>query len=178
MEWLGKLLGLPGRGHGIEELARRLDLSVDELQRVEPEYHEFFIPKRSGGRRRILAPSNELKAVQRRIQRRLLPRLRTHPAATGFQRGASIVTNALPHQGQAVVVRLDLRDFFASTRAGRVAAYFRRIGFNRPATAMLLRLCTHDGALPQGAPSSPRLSNLVNILLDSRLAGLAGRRMR
>jgi hypothetical protein len=162
-----------GRGHGVDELARRLDVEARELRRFRPAYTEFRIPKRSGGTRRILAPGDDLKNLQRRILRRLLGRLRAHPAAHGFERGRSIVTNALPHRGRDAVVRFDLVDFFPSTQARRVRRYFRRIGWNRPAAAILVRLCTFEGGLPQGAPTSPRLSNLVNYRLDARFTGLA-----
>jgi RNA-directed DNA polymerase len=164
-----------GRGHDVDELARRLGVEAKQLRRFEPRYREFTVPKRSGGRRRILAPDNETKRLQRRLLRRLLARLSAHPAAMGFERKKSIVTNAKVHQGQAVVLRFDLKDFFPSTRAKRVKRYFRRIGWNRRATRVLLRLCTWEGGLPQGAPTSPRLSNLVNYRLDARLAGMAAR---
>jgi hypothetical protein len=72
-----------------------------------------------------------------------------------------------------VVVRLDLRDFFPATRADRVRRYFRKVGWDRPAARLLTHLCTHLGGLPQGAPTSPRLSNLVNFRLDCRLAAMA-----
>ena len=170
LDWL-----FPGRGHAVAELARRLGVDKAQLRRIQPDYHEFTIPKRSGGKRRILAPDRKLKDLQRAVLRRLLARLRVHPAAMGFERGRSIVTNALAHQGQAVVLRFDVRDFFPSTSAKRLQRYFRRIGWNRPATKLLLKLCTHDGGLPQGAPTSPRLSNLVNYRLDARLAGMAAK---
>src|SRR2546426_7773151 len=137
-----------GKGFGVEELARRLGMSVEELRAVEPSYREFTIPKRLGGTRRILAPNDELKALQRRILHRLLSRLRCHPAANGFERGRSIVSNARAHVGKAVVLRMDLKDFFPSTRARRVRRYFRKIGWNRPAARLLVRLCTHEGGLP------------------------------
>lgn len=173
---MGLLDGLlKGRGHGVDELARRLGLEADALMRIEPRYREFSMPKRSGGMRTIQAPSDELKSVQRRILRRLLGRLKVHPAATGFERGRSIVDNARPHQGQAVVMRLDIKEFFTSTSAHRVKEYFRRIGWNRPAADLLLRLCTYEGGLPQGAPTSPRLSNLINYRLDARIAAMAAR---
>lgn len=161
-------------GHGTDELARRLGLGTDQLAAIRPQYHQFTIPKRSGhGMRTIHAPSPELKAIQRRILRRLLGLLVAHPAATGFEIGKSIVTNALPHQRKAVIVRLDIKDFFASTKAKRVEAFFERIGWNREAARRLTDLCTHDGSLPQGAPTSPRLANLLNVLLDKRLEGAA-----
>ena len=167
LNWL-----LHGSGSGVDELARRLEIPRQQLEAIEPSYREFFIAKRSGGQRRILAPDAELKQLQRRILYRLLSRLSVHPAATGFQAGRSIVDNARMHCRQAVVLRSDVKDFFASTRANRVYHYFRRIGWNRPAAAVLRRLCTYEGSLPQGAPTSPRLSNLVNYGLDARLSAL------
>jgi hypothetical protein len=155
------------------DLARRLKMAEDELRQIQPIYHEFAIPKRSGGQRRIFAPSPELNAVQRRILRRILARLKCHPAAKGFERGQSIVSNALPHVGQAVILRMDLKDYFESTEAKRVRDFFLRIGWDKDATEILVKLCTHRGGLPPGAPTSPRLSNLVNYRMDARLAALA-----
>jgi hypothetical protein len=77
-----------GRGYGPEELARRLDMPLEELHGIEPAYREFTIPKRAGGVRRILVPSDKLKALQRRLLRRLFGKLRCHPAAMGFERSA------------------------------------------------------------------------------------------
>jgi len=160
-------------GHDMTELALRLDLRVEDLQKTRDEYRKFDIPKRGGGHRRILAPSTELKQMQRRILRRLLGRLTCHPAAMGFEKGRSVVTNALPHVGAAVVVRMDVRDFFTTTTARRVEKYFRTIGWGREPARLLTKLCTHGGGLPQGAPTSPRLANLLNVPLDTRLAALA-----
>ena len=164
----------PGR-FDTADLARRLGMEPEALQRVRPAYQAFDIPKRSGGRRRILAPEAEFKAFQRRLLRRLLARLSAHEAAHGFERGRSIVTHARRHTGSALLLRLDIRDFFPSTGAARVEAFFRQIGWDRKAASLLTTFCTHDGGLPQGAPTSPRLSNLVNRRLDARLEGLATR---
>lgn len=181
-KFLKRLLGGPGRGElapprfGLADVSRRLGLSVAELQAVRIEYASFAIPKRGGGAREILAPAPQLKQVQRRIHRRLLRRLRAHPHATGFERGHSIVSNAFPHAGKDVVIRLDLKDFFGSIKVDCVQRYFRFIGYDDEAAGLLTRLCTHEGALPAGAPTSPRLSNLVNYKLDARLAALAAAR--
>ncbi len=155
------------------DLAGRLEMSVMELQSFPVGYRKARIPKPSGGHRRLSVPSDELKIVQRRILRRLLDRLPAHGAACGFEKGQSVVTNALPHVGKAVVVRMDIVDFFPSTSADRVTEYFRRIGWDALAAEALTRLCTHENGLPQGAPTSPRLSNLVNYRLDARLDALA-----
>jgi hypothetical protein len=158
---------------GVEDVAQRLGMRAAELQQVEVAYHTFQIPKRSSGMRTIDAPVDPLKKVQRRINRRVLRGLRAHPCATGFERGHSIVTNALPHVGKDVVIGLDLIDFFPSIKAERVRRYFRFIGYDDEAAELLTRLCTYEDSLAQGAPTSPRLSNLVNFRLDARLAALA-----
>jgi len=136
-------------------------------------YRRFQVPKRAGGRRTIYEPGEELKRVQRLLLRKLFRRLSAHACAHGFERGKSTVTGALPHARKRVVLRMDLRDFFASTKAARVRDYFARAGWDADAAQLLTRLCTHEGALPQGAPTSPRLSNLVNFKLDARLDALA-----
>jgi retron-type reverse transcriptase len=186
------MFGRPGAGQGTAELAKRIglpkiDVTFDrrstkdpnDLARVPLHYRWARIPKRGGGTRLLHSPNPTLKQVQRRLLRRVFGRLKVYPAAHGFCRGRSIVTHARQHVGQAVIVRLDLCDFFPSTRGDRLLAYFRRIGWNRGAALMLYRLCTKriQGrvGLPQGAPTSPILSNLVNYRLDARLSGLANR---
>jgi hypothetical protein len=178
--FLKSLFARPGRDEPpapprftVDDVGRRLGIDAGQLRAVTIAYTRHQIPKRSGGVREIHSPSAELKAVQRRILRRLLHGLRVHPCATGFERGHSIVSNALPHAGKDVVIRLDLKDFFPSVRAERVRRYFRFIGYDDEAAELLTRLCTYEGSLPQGAPTSPRLSNLVSYRLDTRLAGLA-----
>lgn len=162
-----------GGGSGIGELARRLNVDAETLRSVNVDYVESFIPKRSGGTRRLLIPNDELKQLQRRILRRLLAKLQTHSAVTGFEPGLSIVENALPHVGQAVVIKLDIVDFFPNTRVDRIDYYFRRIGWDAECAELLTRLTTYDGGLPQGAPTSPRLSNLVNFGLDRSIERFA-----
>jgi retron-type reverse transcriptase len=165
-----------GWGKTVEELARRLGMPADELRAFRPKYTQAFVPKRNGGQRRLSVPDAKTKALQRLLLRRLLARLRRDPCAVGFERGQSIVHNALPHVGKRVIVRLDVVDFFPATRPDRLEAYFRRIGWNAEASSLLVKLTTYKGGLPQGAPTSPRLSNLVNIQLDWQMERLAKKR--
>jgi RNA-directed DNA polymerase len=158
---------------GIDELEKRTGLTVAELRAARPTYRRVPVPKRSGGTRELLAPDDATKALQRRLLQRLLARVPVHPAAHGFERGRSIVSNAAPHTGRAVVVRMDVIEFFGSTSARRVRRLFRVLGWDGDTAQLLTSLTTHDGGLPTGAPTSPRLANLVNVLLDARLAGLA-----
>jgi len=156
-----------------QELAAWLGVELAVLEAVEPAYHQFTIAKRSGGKRQITAPSPELKRIQRKINRRLLSSLKSHPNVTGFEKGHSIVTNANFHANKAVVVRMDIKDFFASTSANRVRSFFKRVGWDEDASMLLTKLCTYENTLPQGAPTSPRLCNLINYPIDARLEALA-----
>ncbi|NNF42779.1 MAG: RNA-directed DNA polymerase [Phycisphaerales bacterium] len=161
------------RGYDLDELARRLGVLRADLEGVERRYHAFEVRKRGGGTRKIFAPDATLKALQRRILRRLLALLVSHDAVHGFETGRSIVTNARVHAGRAVVIRLDIRQFFPSTTADRIERLFRHLGWKREAAHRLTELCTWSDGLPPGAPTSPRLANLVNYRMDTRLAGLA-----
>lgn len=158
-----------GRGKDLAELARRLDTSAQKLQTANRRYHRFTTAKKRGGTRVLHAPNPELKHLQRLIHRRLLRKLQVHWCATGFEPGVSIAHNAAFHAGQAVVIKLDLKDFFPNTTAERVEHYFRRIGWDAESAALLTELCTHEGGLPQGAPTSPRLSNLINHVMDAQI---------
>lgn len=164
-----------GFGYSISDLATRLELEAAKLHVFEPKYSSAFIPKRNGGTRRLLIPDAATKDLQRRILRRLLGRLKVHNAAHAYERGRSVATNAALHSRRQVVLKIDLKDFFDRTSAQRVEAYFRRIGWNRDAAALITRLVTTEGGLPQGAPTSPRLANLVNISLDRNITRTAAR---
>lgn len=135
-------------------------------------YREFAIPKADGRSRSILAPKGQLLTIQRWILRAILNRGKVHPYATGFVRGRSILDNARPHIGREVVIRIDLKDFFPSITHAQVRKVFQDFGYPYRVAVLLASLCTVDGRLPQGAPTSPALSNLVCETLDRRFAGL------
>ncbi|WP_331314376.1 reverse transcriptase domain-containing protein [Methylobacterium mesophilicum] len=167
-------------------------LAYDRALSTVSHYRRFTIPKKAGGLRRISAPMPRLKRAQYWILDALLAHVPVHPAAHGFVPGRSIVTNAAAHVGRDVVVNLDLKDFFPSLDYRRIKGKFRGLGYAEPVATVLALLCTEpdvdaveiDGArlyaargprrLPQGAPTSPALTNLVCTRLDARLAGLAG----
>jgi len=147
-------------------------------------YVEFEVPKRSGGKRLISAPRAELKAVQRAILDKVLAKIPAHPAAHGFVEGRSTVSNAAPHVGTQLVVRVDIENFFPTVHYRRVKGLFEAYGYNEAVAATLAGLTTHraklsdgtvvwPGALPQGAPTSPAIANIVCRRLDGRLSALA-----
>ena len=174
------------RGRTIADLAKWLALPEEQLRDwleghpPDPRgrdyyFNQFSIPKRRGGERTIHAPSEGLKTLQRRILHRMLNPLPVHPAATGFTPGRSIVDNARPHAGLSVVINIDLANFFPSITAERsriTRDAFRGIGWGKDAASILARICTYEGRLPQGAPTSPAISNLVCRRLDERFTSL------
>lgn len=157
----------------LTELSRGLSVPLEELLECTPGYQVANIPKPRGGTRRLEIPDARTKALQRTIHRRLLRALSAHPLACGFEEGTSVVDAARPHENRNSVVKLDIRRFFESTTEQRVCDWFEGIGWQPDAAALLTKLTTHEGHLPQGAPTSPRLSNLVNASLDEALYRLA-----
>jgi hypothetical protein len=136
-------------------------------------YRQFQIPKRRGGKRTISAPYPALLECQQWINMHILARVPIHRNAHGFRRSRSIATNAMQHLNQECLLKTDLKDFFPSISLRRVIAIFRRIGYPRNISVYLARLCCLNGTLPQGAATSPTLSNIAAHRLDSRLSGLA-----
>jgi hypothetical protein len=132
-------------------------------------YRRYTKPKKDGGRREITEPDAALKRVQQQVLVRYLAGEAPHPAAVAYQKGKSIADHAWAHAGAELLITADVQDFFPSTRAERVADWWHEhVGGD---LARLLTLLTTDrGGLPQGAPTSPALSNVVNVELDARLA--------
>jgi retron-type reverse transcriptase len=141
----------------------------------EQRYRAFEIPKRSGGMRQIHAPLGVIREAQTRLAPMLQQLYVAHPGAHGFIKERSILTNARLHVGQRFVLNIDLEDFFPSVNFGRVRGIFMAPPFKLgPAAASVFaQLCTHRNGLPQGAPTSPPLSNFASVQLDRSLTRLA-----
>lgn len=163
----------------VRHLARKWRMSEARLRWMARNPERFcrvyWVRKKGGGERQIVAPGGKLLTVQRWILRRILDKVEPEKSAYGFVRGRSILDNAKRHVGQGVVMRLDVKDFFPSIRYREVRRVFERLGYPYGVASVLANVCTIRGALPQGAPTSPALSNLVCRRLDRRLSGLAKR---
>jgi retron-type reverse transcriptase len=178
---VAKALGLP-----VPKL-RWLCFHSEAAQRVH--YVAFEIPKRSGGVRRIAAPMETLATAQQWVLHNVLEKLPIEEPAHGFVKGRSTVTNAKAHLKRGVVVNIDLKDFFPTITFPRVRGVFQRLGYSPAVATILALLCTesprqvveHDAvkffvavgprALPQGACTSPALSNQIARRIDKRLTG-------
>ena len=184
-----------------QQLAEALGLSVAQLRwlayhrdaATSLHYRRFVIAKRGGGERAIWAPLPTLKAAQRWVLRNVVEKLPVHGAAHGFLPGRSTLTNAAAHTGARVLLKMDVKDFFPTVTLRRVKGVFRKAGYREQVATLLALLCTEaprevvelEGktyyvslgprCLPQGAPTSPALTNTLCLRLDRRLSGLARR---
>ena len=158
------------------DLALRLGLTwpeVNEQARTAgSRYHVY--PLLMGHKKRwIEAPDAELKILQRRLLDRLLYELEPTRWAHGFTKGKSIVSNAAEHCGRQWVVSLDIKDFFPSVSRQQVAEVLGELLPDESECQLVADLVTRRGRLPQGAPTSPHLANLVVRSMDDRLNEMA-----
>lgn len=182
-----------------EDVARALNLSVKELQHYSIHRHRdrvshyvtFAVAKRSGGQRLVMAPKKKLKQLQRKLLSELLDKLPAPKHAHGFVKGRSIKSGAEAHVGKAVLVKLDLKDFFPTVTFQRVRGWLIAMGYGYPVATTLAVVMTEcerqrvklrdqlyfvpigERHCVQGAPTSPALCNAIAQRMDNRLDGLA-----
>lgn len=178
-----------------------MDIDYLELLRIinntDYYYAYYTIKKRQGGKRKIIAPFSNLKRIQTWILHKILYKIPLNAHCKGFVKGCSILDNALPHKGKQYIRKFDLKDFFESITVNRVYGIFKSIGYSPAVSHCLASLCTleiskykffslgkhqkyfqllynsHQRFLPQGAPTSPMLANLICRHLDGRFAKFA-----
>lgn len=138
-------------------------------------YHQFQIPKKNGGNRKIASPSRKLKEIQSSLKNVFYEIYPTKPSTHGFAKGRSIITNAEKHLDKKYIFNIDLSDFFGSIHFGRIRNLFKSspFNFNQSVATILAQICCFDNTLPQGAPTSPILSNMIAWKLDAQLQHLA-----
>lgn len=194
-QWLGLTSG------ELAWFADRRQLACQTNKTKLQHYRYRLLQKRPGQYRLIEAPKPRLKAIQRQILTDILNHVPPHDASHGFRRGRSISSFASPHVGQAVVLKMDLQEFFPSIRAAQIQSIFRSLGYPELVADLLTGLCTNSASqeiwhsvqqgqthqvqqqirrhaqphLPQGAPTSPAIANLCAFRMDGRLAGLANK---
>ncbi len=181
------------------QLAEEMEITLSKLKWLTyhrdtatlNHYTRFTIPKRSGGNREISAPKTELKKAQVWIKDEILTKLSVHSAAYGFVIGKSTIDNAQNHVGKAAVIKFDLKDFFPSISFARVKGIFQSFGYSSAISTLFSLLCTEpprkevmfngkiyhvamaERQLPQGACTSPAITNLICRRLDEKLSKLA-----
>ncbi len=166
-----------------EDVATLLEITSKQLNfhlyilRPSTKYTKFYIPKKSGKYREISAPISPIKIIQRKLKQVLEAVYQPKPATQGFRSNHSIVTNARIHKRRRYVLNLDLDNFFSTIHFGRVRGMFMGNPYrlNNEVSTILAQICCHDGHLPQGAPTSPIISNMICARLDAKLQQLAKR---
>ena len=138
-------------------------------------YESFEVQKKSGGIRVITSPSPVLKLIQRRLSEILQNTYKPKPVVYGFVTGKNIVGNARRHKKKNWVLNVDLENFFPSINFGRVRGMFIGKPYNLPdsVATVLAQICCFKNVLPQGAPTSPIVSNMICAKMDSELQDLA-----
>jgi len=150
----------------------------------EDKYIEFKIPKKNGDSRKIKAPTDKLKHLQRRLTDLLNEcfdeicnkNKQRKSLSHGFRKNHSIITNAKKHKNKRYVFNIDLQDFFPSINFGRVRGFFiknHHFNLDQKVATVITQIACHDNELPQGSPCSPVISNLIGHLLDIRMVNLA-----
>jgi RNA-directed DNA polymerase len=197
--------------HTVSELAEFLEVPLHDFQwfadrrgmqlrETKEQFHNYtyrWIPKRDGSFRLLEQPKPRLKHLQRAILQQIVGMIPLHEAAHGFVPGRSVISAAIPHASQRVVLRFDIQNFFGSVGAGRVFGIFRTCGYPEAVAHALTGIVTNrvphhviaqrrkrsetsgpslrTPHLPQGAPTSPALANLAAIGIDRRMLGLANK---
>lgn len=182
-----------------EALAKGLGVSIPALRwlafhrevETRSHYQCWTIPKRDGSLRTITAPKRELKAAQRWLLHNVFEKLPVHQAAHGFLQGRSIVSNALAHAGADVIVKVDIKDFFPTVTFRRIKGLLRKAGLPEHVATLIALISTEPQrelvqfrnqtlfvaksarVCPQGAPTSPAITNAICLRMDRRMSGLA-----
>lgn len=175
-----------------EDLAAFLGIPLSKLtyilyiKKVDSYYTSFEIPKKNGEKRTINAPQNDLKEIQKKLSDSLWEFHKEYiknnniqmNVSHAFEKEKGIISNAKIHRNKRFVLNIDLENFFGSFHFGRVRGFFEKSKeFNLPVevATIIAQLTCFEGCLPQGAPSSPIITNLISNILDMKLIKIARR---
>lgn len=181
----------------VGHLAHYMNIPKERLLEIvqRKEYYYYLVPKKNGAMRRIIVPNDDLKGVQRWINKHILQAINPLDCVTGFVPGKSIVNNAQIHENKKYILNLDLKDFFESISIDRVERLFYSLGYKQEIALFIANICTttinkkyirwkfnenhikyfepllqkEKPFLVQGAPTSPTIANLICYRMDKKL---------
>jgi hypothetical protein len=163
-----------------KELSELLEVDykilIYSLYRNQENYYiKFSIPKKDGSKRDITAPRSSLKIIQKKLNQILTTIFKPSAPVYGYVKERNIVKNANVHLKNKLILNIDLENFFPSIHLGRVRGMFmaKPYSFPHEVATTLAQICCFEGRLPQGAPTSPIISNMICAKLDSQLVQLA-----
>lgn len=160
----------------VQSLSQILKVSVRQLYMLSNNQHKHYthisIKKSNGKIRDIYAPNSFLKVVQRKLLDNYLIRLEPSEYSYAYCKGISVADNAAVHIGKKKILKLDISHFFDSIDYDMVYSAVRKLGLSVQATTLIVNICTLNSLLPQGAPTSPHIANLVMRYFDERIGNL------
>ena len=143
----------------------------------EEKYTLFSIPKKNGELRQIYSPNSDTKEIQSRLNEvlRLVYEPERKQSVHGFTTNRNIITNAQNHCNKTFVLNIDIKNFFPTITQQRIRGVMMSPPYNLPSkvATTISHICCYEGKLPQGAPTSPIISNMVCAKLDSELRLIA-----
>ncbi len=161
----------------LKHLSQILGIKYPVLSRMveKPEkyYYKFKIPKRRGGEREICAPYPLMRYTQFWILNEILSKVTLHNNAFAYRKNTSIVHNANMHLNKSDLLKMDLKDFFNHIPRKRIIPIFQNLGYSNKVSFYLASLCCYEQTLPQGACTSPYISNIVAKRLDKNFSSCA-----
>ncbi|NCU04802.1 MAG: RNA-directed DNA polymerase [Chitinophagaceae bacterium] len=158
-----------------EQFAKEIGFNQQVLDNyvtfADAHYNTFYITKKKKSKKRkIDYPSKELKAIQRWILANYLNSLPVSARANGFIQGRGIKRNAQYHLKKSFLLIVDVKDFFPSISQKKIYQSLQKYFKDKEFSLKLSKVCTFKRFLPQGAPTSPMLSNIVFKDLDDKIA--------
>lgn len=159
--------------YDVTHLCRLMKISLKNLYHIIKNIDEYYIyysiPKNKGGTRLICEPKPKLKYLQKYIQKNILQDIPCSTFSMAYKKGVSISENAKYHINQKYILKIDLKDYFSNLKRIDVYNLFEEMSYDPNVSYILSQLCCLNGSLPQGAPTSPYLSNLLTYNLDIEL---------
>lgn len=137
---------------------------------LDKHYHSVYIPKSDGSKRKLSVPDLILKQVQKSIANNILVQHTVSRYAKAYKIGGSVFRNAMPHVGKKKVLKLDIEGFFDNILYSQVKdIVFNKEKYSEPVRILLTILCYYKESLPQGAPTSPAITNIIMYDFDEKV---------
>jgi len=160
----------------VQDAAKTVGIPPQTLQHLANTIHNNvkveLEPKKRGGFRKICKPSFKLKRVQKAINKNILQLVPLPSFLYGSVKGKSPKALALLHSGRPFVLTVDIKDFYPNIHYTKITNIFREIGCSDDVAKFLTKLCSFDGCLAQGFPTSSTIANLVLSRITPRVIGI------